>query len=91
MTWEEKFEAMNGLAGRCALHMRSAGDWYVTTGAGVVGDGLYRSIIGDGTSPEEAVEDWWQVAVTNLATNRSLQTPDGNFRWGGFMWKKVAP
>ena len=88
MTWEQRLSALMALT-RTALRMRKPGDWYVSAeGREIGGDGLLRSVHGEGISPEEAVNrDWEQV--TDLSAQSYVQTAKGRFRWSGYMWDPV--
>lgn len=88
MKWEEKFQAMNALT-EVVLKMRKPGDWYVSAiGRSIAGDGFLRSEYGNGTTPQEAIDDDWGKLVVFLPSDRYISTSKGNFVWNGFMWER---
>jgi hypothetical protein len=94
MTWEEKFDAMNALV-PCVLIMRKPGDWYVSAaGRNVAGDGFLRGIYGEGTTPEVAVLNDWDLVVDALPDDCYLAIQRPGFeprevRWNGYMWRDI--
>lgn len=93
MTWEDKFDAINGLA-IAALHMRYPGNWFVAQpGVEMKNMGLLRGVSGNGPSPQEAVEAHWEeltspppgqyIVVGAYRANRRA------VRWSGHMWSDV--
>lgn len=95
MTYEQKMAALNALA-ECAVKMRKPGDWYVEQSTEVTADG--RSVLegryGDGTSPQDAIENHWKVLVTDLGPteyivihSRDEQRRRRHLTWNGFMWE----
>lgn len=92
MTWEEKLAAVNALE-RCGLHMRRPGEWYADgPDMSKPNYGFLRGSVGNGGSPEEAVNDLWS-AVTEPGWYVVLHPMDPNRRrevsWNGHMWKDV--
>lgn len=94
MTWEQMFETIKALSD-ASLKMRSPGDWYVSQPyveikRGIGLDGRY----GNGSTPEQAVQDHWRV-LTTLAADEVIvlhaSTPNEreHFLWNGHRWKKV--
>ena len=56
MTWEEKFAEIKNIAPNANLSMRDPGNWHIANSH------LYnnnQTICGDGSTPEEAVEEMW--------------------------------
>jgi hypothetical protein len=99
MTWEQKLQAMTALVGSFSicLRMREPGNWYVAgSGRNIIGGGICRSTFGDGSTPQEAVEDDWRIFVDELPLNRAIAVHYGDaerrriVRWNGFMWQDVA-
>ena len=91
MTWEEKVEAINCIAG-VSLHMRFPGNWYATSSLSVKRGSLLGSFCGNGKTPQDAIEDYWKQ-LTNLKDEEYLVSglyPNRKaFKWNGFMWKEV--
>jgi len=91
ITWEHKFEAMQGL-GEASLKMRAPGAWYVSQPGVEVKDVDPRSSSGtnaDGKDPEEAVHKRWN-ALTSTSEKHYVEHKRGRLtrkvRWNGFMW-----
>jgi hypothetical protein len=94
MTWEQKLEAIEALCGITTvnLQMRKPGDWYVSAGMSISKDGISTSSYGNGKTPEEAVNDHWNIYAVNLPPELSIilgYTADKKYRWNGFMWREV--
>ncbi len=92
MTWEEKLQALQALC-ETVLIMRKPGNWYVSaSGRSIAGDGFLTGSYGNGATPEEAVEDDWNIFVVNLPLDRYINVSsysagkEKNVRWNGFMW-----
>jgi hypothetical protein len=89
MTWEQKLAALKALAD-ASLRMRAPGDWYVSHSVNVTDHPcMSRGFYGNGTTPEEAVNDHWRQLVDELGGGHYLKvlgTPDKFYRWNGFMW-----
>jgi hypothetical protein len=97
MNWEQKLDAIQSLAGSfdVSLKMRGPGNWYVHTGLEVGGDGMLASVAGNGTTPEEAVNDIWRKYTDDMKPGRfivvdSMGKARRQVRWNGFTWKDVA-
>lgn len=91
MTYEEKFAALSALGGwNTALRMRMPGNWYLSSGIEIGGDGFLRSTGPTGATPQQAIEKAWQDYVTDLPYDRYLVVhANGNercVRWNGYMW-----
>ena len=89
VTWEQRFEAMQGL-GEASLKMRAPGKWYVNQ-PGVESKAVGRDKkprggeADDGATPEEAVKLRWLLLTGSeieYKRGRVLRT----VRWNGFMW-----
>lgn len=93
MTWEQKLAACQALSA-CSLKMREPGDWYVSQDVEIKDKSILKGEYGNGTTPEEAVEDHW-TRLTQLAAHEYLVTRAGGgelrkaVRWNGFMWDQV--
>lgn len=95
MTWEEKLAALQAL-GDTSLRMRKPGDWYVSPSSRDVwerGSGVLVSVYGNGSTPQEAVEDDWRK-MTELDANCVvvINARGSNRRqviWNGYMWRDV--
>lgn len=93
MTWEEKFQALAAI-GNISLHMRKPGDWYVRHDASLCWSQFKGGPYGNGTTPQEAVENHWEIFTTLKAPGYSelravLASVGGQkkeVRWNGFMW-----
>lgn len=84
MTWEQKFAAIKAIARSATVEMRKPGDWYV--GAGMEhadGSSFLIGNYGNGSTPEEAVEDHWRL----YGDGTPFKVRDSWFRWNGFMWE----
>lgn len=92
MNWEQKMLALRALGGSDAtLCIRGEGDWYCRVPGVEIKDGaILRSVRGDGSTPEEAVNDCWDnIAGRELVTNAT--GPDrASHRWNGFMWERLS-
>jgi hypothetical protein len=92
MNWQQKLAAIIAFAGhyRTSLKMRDPGDWYVEAAMSVGGDGMLTGSYGNGTTPEEAVDNHWRI-YSELPANRYAVNHDNKrARWNGFMWVEVT-
>lgn len=93
MTWEQQLEALQSL-GRCCLKMRVPGNWYVEQPrVSIATGGMLVGKFGQGTSPEEAVEDHWRQYTTYVKDERVKVEQAGKVtglyvRWDGYRWKE---
>jgi hypothetical protein len=95
MTWEQKLAACKSLA-ECCLAIRKPGDWYVHWQAHLTEHGsvLMSGQYGNGSSPQEAVEDHWRK-VTGIKPNEywlayaHTESMRRAARWNGYMWEPV--
>jgi hypothetical protein len=91
MTWEQKFAAINAIA-EASLKMRKPGDWYVSQNVEVKetrGSSVIVSRFGNGTTPEDAVEDHFNSLTAEQPLAYVRVTKFGVIRhvlWNGFMW-----
>jgi hypothetical protein len=94
MDYEQKAAALDALAD-IKICFRKPGDWYVSQGVSIGGDGMLTTTYGNGDTPEGAILNHWDELVTYLPGDKYLVV-DGNrpgerhFRWNGFMWASVA-
>ena len=94
MTWEQKAAALNAVAS-ISIRIRRPGDWYVHQDAEIGGDGILSGRWGHGTTPEEAIEDHWQLfadpgpAHPKYVVINAYQENRKQLRWNGFMWVDV--
>lgn len=92
MTWQQMLMAIQAL-GETSLKMRKPGDWYVSAHTSIANAGLLEGRYGNGSTPEEAVEDHWE-RITNLAPHEYVVTSRGgerlNVKWTGFMWEHLT-
>jgi hypothetical protein len=92
MHWQQKLAAIIAFADHyhVALKMRAPDDWYVEAGMTIGGDGMLTGAYGNGRTPEEAVEDHWEI-YSNLPHDRyAVNHANERARWNGFMWKEVT-
>jgi len=95
MNWQQKLAAIQAFCGPfdVSLMMRKPGDWYVSSGMGIGGDGLVHGVYGNGSTPEEAVLDHWEQ-YRDLPPNRYATISHGagqrRGRWNGFMWDLIT-
>jgi hypothetical protein len=94
MTWEEKFEALQALSKDISLKMRFPGNWYVSqTSVERKRGGFLGGGVGNGKTPQEAVEDDWKNK-TELESGEYLvidayKPTRRAVEWNGFMWQDV--
>lgn len=93
MTWEQKLQACKALKEEISLKMRKPGDWYVSQGIECKDGPFLKSKYGNGTTPQEAVENHW-IELTVLQPDQYLviggNKPDRRcVRWNGFMWEDI--
>ncbi|MGH9238775.1 MAG: hypothetical protein ACRD3G_12120 [Vicinamibacterales bacterium] len=93
-TWEQKFEALQGL-GEASLKMRAPGKWYVSQpGVEVKGIGEHSGDGNgaDGATPEKAVENRWE-ALTSQSLEQFVEHKRGRLlrrvRWTGWFWTDI--
>jgi hypothetical protein len=92
-TWEQKFEAMQGL-GEASLKMRAPGTWYVSQPGveikAVTRDKqpIERGPALDGKTPEEAVTFRW-TALTNAPVEHKRGRILRTVRWNGWFWADI--
>jgi hypothetical protein len=92
MDWQQKFDAIQAFAGtyNTALHMRAPGNWYVHSGMSIGGDGMLAGKYGNGGTPEEAVNEHWEI-YTNLPPDRyAVNRENKRARWNGYMWREIT-
>lgn len=96
LTWEQKLEALQALIeypDNVKVGMRKAGDWYCSVrGVEVKRENILEGRSGNGTTPQEAVENCF-LALTTIHEEEVLvrdATTDKrkHFRWNGFMSKQ---
>lgn len=96
MTWEQKLQAIIGLAGafNVSLRMREPGNWYVSVSGTErkVGDSLLSSIGLTGRTPEYAVDETWRSITDGqvLVVRSTAKTPRKTVKWNGYMWEEVS-
>lgn len=91
-TWEEKLEILQAAGGTdISPIMRRPGDWYCG-GMSIVNGGFLVGGGGNGTTPQEAVEDAFHHYCEEGHVIK-IYSPDkkssGYIKWNGFMWKEV--
>lgn len=92
MDWQQKLAAIQAFAGSydTSLKMRAPGDWYVACAMSIGDAGLLSGKYGNGTTPQEAVEEHWRI-YSSLPRNRYAVNKDNiRARWNGFMWETVT-
>lgn len=93
MTWEQMFEACKALEANICLRMRQPGDWYVEQSIEIKDGPFLGSIFGNGTMPQEAVEDHWRK-LTELKPEQYIvinarKDSRQAVKWNGYMWESV--
>jgi hypothetical protein len=97
MDWQQKAAALSALV-EIQLICRKAGDWYVRQEVEIKDGAILRGSYGNGTTPQEAVEDHWRQLVDEMTpTPMYLVVSAGGgqrkrraVRWNGFMWMDVS-
>ena len=95
MDWQQKLQAMTSLVGtfNICLKMRKPGDWYVSVqGREILEGSILAGSYGNGSTPQEAVEDDWRKCTEDLKPHQCIVTnaygPERRqVRWNGFMWE----
>lgn len=92
MNWEQKLETMMAL-GACELIMRKPGDWYVNQDVSLQDGRLLVSEYGNGTTPQEAVENHFDGLALGSSPKKYLVIRDDGGRrhvyWNGYRWVDV--
>lgn len=94
MDWQQKAAALDALA-ELTIKFRKPNDWYVSQRVDVKDNAILRGEYGNGTTPQEAVEDHWLHLVTNLEKSPLYLVAFAGddrrraVRWNGFMWQDV--
>jgi hypothetical protein len=98
MTWQEKAIALSNL-GPLVVRMRGVDDWYaLCEHVEVADDVLVCHTFGNGATPTEAIEAYWE-RLSTLADGggkkwKWVRVDDTRcvryYRWGGFMWEMVS-
>lgn len=93
LTWEQKFDAIKALEHDAHLRMRGPGDWFVGgTHAEIKREGTLVGLYGNGTTPQEAVEDHWRK-WTKLDTVliKDARSPERSaWKWNGWRWMGLS-
>lgn len=93
MKWETKLAVLKALSPH-HLEMREPGDWYISSSVEIAGSGFLVGVLGNGRTPEDAVNDHWKQLVEDLPTDRYLRggTPGHTVyaRWNGYMWEDAG-
>lgn len=89
MNWEQKFDALNALCEH-TLCMRKPGDWYVSSNLTTREGGVNIGTYGNGSSPDEAVNNHWDIYTNIILGEQYISVGDGTHAyWNGFMWKQA--
>ena len=93
MNWQEKADALDSLA-EIDIKIRKVNDWYVSQRTEIGGDGMLLGSYGNGTTPEEAIENHWFQLVDDLPIDKYIVTAAMNnerkhWRWNGYMWREA--
>ena len=100
MDWQQKAEALASLT-ELSIKFRerenrigSAEPWYVSQKIDIKDGGCLVGSYGNGNTPQEAIEDHWEVLTTKLNRDqyivvRGLSDERKAVRWNGFMWADV--
>lgn len=90
MDWQQKAAALNALA-EIHLCIRGPDDWFVSQRVEIREEHVLVGAYGNGTTPEEAIEDHWRKLVTEIGPHYLVARPyEGKrraVRWNGFMWE----
>jgi hypothetical protein len=102
MDWQQKAEALAALTEfnikfrERQWRIGAAEPWYVSQRIDVkeTGGSVLTGTYGNGSTPQEAVEDHWQRLVDGLKPTEYLVVRAGDserraVRWNGFMWVDV--
>lgn len=98
MNVKQKWAAIKALDPRASIQCRDLGDFYIEDSAHVGdGSGIQIGKYGNGATPEEAVENHWEIYSTLDQWHYicgALRQDDGTYkryrkRWNGFMWADV--
>lgn len=90
MDWQQKFAAIKAFSGNASLEMRAPGDWYVGGSMSIGGNGMLVGEYGNGTTPEEAIEDHWRIYSSLPCDRYAVNRENLRARWNGFMWMEVS-
>jgi hypothetical protein len=93
ITTEQKILALKAIA-ELSFQMRAPGDWFTNwKGVEIGGDGMLRSVSGNGADPFQAAEDLWKQATTLTAGQYLVTSAYGGgrkqHRWHDFMWHEI--
>lgn len=90
MNWEQKLVALQCICPTW-LCMRRPGDWFVEARGRDVMEGEGGMFLcgsyGNGRTPEEAVNNDWEVIAV---PGHAIRVHDKYWRWGGFMWQQMT-
>ena len=90
MDWQQKLDAIQAFAGKANLCMRRPNDWFVESGMSVGGDGILSGKYGNGTTPEEAVEEHWHIYSELPPDRYAVNRHNRRARWNGYMWREIS-
>lgn len=93
MDWQQKAAALDALA-EIELRIRKPGDWYVFQDVNVKDECILIGSYGNGSTPEEAIEDHWRILTEETKFPKYLIANAGKptrraVHWNGFMWSEV--
>lgn len=94
MNYEQKALALSALGwSDFEIKIRAAGDWYATCAGEIRDDCVLKTLMGNGATPEAAIEDLWKQATILKSGEYIVTGAFGDkraaFRWNGFMWQPV--
>ncbi len=74
--------------------MRKVDDWYIGQQTEIGGDGMLIGKYGNGTTPEEAIENHWFKLVDDIEPAKYIVTcamrdKRKHWRWNGYMWREL--
>lgn len=88
MTTDEKFAALKLLC-ETSLRMRAPRDWYVSASGRECKNGcILRSSYGNGSTPQEAIEDDWRIISSHPCI--VIDYGKRQVRWNRYMWEDVV-
>jgi len=93
MNWQQKADALNSLA-EIDIKIRKEKDWDVGQRTELGGDGVLLGSYGNGTTPEEAIENHWFKLVDDIPPGKYIVTSAMNDKrqhwlWNGYMWREI--
>ena len=99
LTTDQKWDAITAFDPSARVeHRGNLHDWFIADGMHIGdGSGVIVGTYGNGTTPQEAVDEHWRIYVEELGPDRyiSAQIREGaeyvqyRVRWNGFRWANI--